>query len=139
MRHFNSSVLLSFVCAALLGIGAVTLPVWLLSLRFSVMEMGSTSMQPLIAGQGAPPSRIGDFVVVAKWFRVASLRTGDLVVVNIPSSTGRVRTLRKIEQQPDTPAGQFYVRAVTDIGIDSRQFGPLKASNIYGRVIYIIR
>jgi len=33
MRHFSSSVLLSFVCAALLGIGAVILPVWLLSLR----------------------------------------------------------------------------------------------------------
>jgi hypothetical protein len=33
MRHFSSSVLLSFVCAALLGIAAVILPVWLLSLR----------------------------------------------------------------------------------------------------------
>jgi hypothetical protein len=54
---------------------------------FSVMEMGSTSMQPLVAGQGVPPSRAGAFVVVAKWFRVASLRTGDLVVVDIPTST----------------------------------------------------
>ena len=139
MRHFNSSVLLSFVCAALLGIGAVTLPVWLLSLRFSVMEMGSTSMQPLVAGQGAPPSRIGDFVVVAKWFRVASLRTGDLVTVDIPTPTGRVRTVRRIEQQPDTPAGQFYVRAANDSGIDSRQFGPLPASDIHGRVVWILR
>jgi hypothetical protein len=33
MRHLRSSVLLSFVCAALLGIGAVILPVWILSLR----------------------------------------------------------------------------------------------------------
>jgi integral membrane sensor domain MASE1 len=33
MRHFSPSVLLSFVCAAFLGVGAVILPVWLLSLR----------------------------------------------------------------------------------------------------------
>ena len=33
MRHLNPSVLLSFICAALLGIGAVILPVWILSLR----------------------------------------------------------------------------------------------------------
>ncbi|MCX6858241.1 MAG: hypothetical protein NTV80_25445 [Verrucomicrobia bacterium] len=33
MRHLNPSVLLSFVCAALLGIGAVILPVWILSQR----------------------------------------------------------------------------------------------------------
>jgi type IV secretory pathway protease TraF len=111
----------------------------LLFAGFSVMEMGSPSMQPLVAGQGAPPSRSGDWVLVAKWFHTASLRTGDLVVVNIPTSTGRVRTLRKIEQQPDTPAGQFYVKAVSNSGIDSRQFGPFPASNIYGRVIWIIR
>ena len=33
MRHSNLSVLFSFVCAALLGIGSVILPVWILSLR----------------------------------------------------------------------------------------------------------
>ena len=106
---------------------------------FSVMEMGSTSMQPVIAGQGAPPSRAGDLVVVAKRFRVASLHTGDLVVVDIPTPTGRVRTVRRIEQQSDTPAGQFCVRAESDNGIDSRQFGPLPASDIHGRVIWILR
>ena len=106
---------------------------------FSVMEMGSTSMQPVIAGQSAPPSRAGDLVVVAKWFRVASLRTGDFVTVDIPTPTGRVRTVRRIEQQPDTPAGQFYFRAARDSGIDSRQFGPLPASDIHGRVVWILR
>lgn len=33
MRHLKPSVLLSFVGAALLGLGAVILPVWMLSLR----------------------------------------------------------------------------------------------------------
>jgi signal peptidase I len=106
---------------------------------FSMMEMGSTSMQPVIAGQGAPPSRDGDLVVVAKWFRVTSLRTGDLVVVDIPTPTGRVRTVRRIEQQPDTPLGRFYLKAESDNGIDSRQFGSLPASDIHGRVIWILR
>ena len=106
---------------------------------FSVMEMGSTSMQPVIAGQGAPPSHAGGLVVVAKWFSVASLRNGDLVVVDIPMPTGRVRTVRRIEQQPETPAGQFYVSAENDGGIDSRQFGPLPASDIHGRIIWILK
>ena len=96
-------------------------------------------MQPVIAGQGAPPSHVGDLLVITRWFRVASLRTGDLVTVDIPTPTGRVRTVRRIEQQPDTPVGQYFVRAVSDSGIDSRQFGPLPASNIYGRVIWIIQ
>jgi len=106
---------------------------------FSVMEMGSTSMQPVIAGQGAPPSHAGDLLVVTRWFRVASLRTGDLVTVDIPTPMGRVRTVRRIEQQPDTPAGRFYFRAASDSGIDSRQFGPLPASDIRGRVVWILR
>jgi signal peptidase I len=104
---------------------------------FSVMEMGSTSMQPVITGKGEPPSHAGDLVLATKWFRVAALRTGDLVIVDIPTPTGRVRTVRRIEQQPDTPAGQFFVRA--ESGIDSRQFGPLPASDIHGRVVWILR
>jgi signal peptidase I len=106
---------------------------------FSLKEMGSTSMQPLIMGKGEPPSHAGDLIVIAKWFRIASLRTGDLVIVDIPTPTGCVHTVRRIEQQPDTPTGQFYLRAESDNGIDSRQFGPLPASDIHGRVIWILR
>ncbi len=125
------------VLIVILAVGVVVAVI--LFSGFSVMEMGSTSMQPVISGQGAPPSRAGDLVVIAKWFRVASLRTGDLVAVDIPTPTGRVRTVRRIEQQPDTLAGQFYVRAASESGIDSRQFGPLPASDIHGRVIWILR
>ena len=105
--------------------------------QFYIMEMGSTSMQPLISGQGDPPSHSGDFVVVARYFRTGSLRTGDLVVVDVPTPTGRVRTVRQIQQQPNTPAGQFYVRAIAEGGIDSRQFGPLLRHEIRGRVVWI--
>ena len=124
---------------ALVALAVCIIIIVVLFSGFSVVEMSSTSMQPVIAGQGAPPSRAGDLVVVAKWFRVASLRTGDLVAVDIPTPTGRVRTVRRIEQQPDTPAGQFYVRAESDSGIDSRQLGPLPASDIHGRVVWILR
>lgn len=106
---------------------------------FSVMLMGSGSMQPVITGQGMTGYNAGDLVVVAKWFRVDSLRTGDLVAVDIPTPSGRVRTVRRIEQQADTPAGKFYLRAASDNGIDSRQFGPLPASDIRGKVIWILR
>lgn len=110
-----------------------------LATQFAVMEMVSTSMEPLISGQGKPPSRRGDLLIIKRWFRISSLRTGDLVVVDIPAPNGRVRTVRKIDQQPDTPAGQFYVRAVSKTGIDSRSFGPLPAQDIRGRVVWIIR
>ncbi len=102
---------------------------------FSVMEMASTSMEPLITGRGSPPSHDGDLVVFAKWFSLDSLRAGDLVVVNVPTPDGRALTVRKVEQQPDTPAGHVYVRSAQDGGIDSRQFGPLSSSHIHGRVV----
>ena len=88
-------------------------------------------MQPLI---------VTDSIIVAvKRFHAASLRSGDLVVVDIPTPEGRVLTVRKIEQQPDTMAGQFYLRAVNTNGYDSRQFGALQVADIRGKVIWIFR
>jgi len=99
---------------------------------FIVSPMRTGSMQPLIASN--------DIVVASKWFHVASLRSGDLVVADIPIPGGsRDLTVRKIEQQPDTPAGQFYLRAVSTNGLDSKWFGALPASNIVGKVIWIHR
>jgi signal peptidase I len=93
--------------------------------------MSTDSMRPLIA--------TNDIVVAAKWFHMASLRAGDLVVADIPIPKGRVLTIRQIEQQPNIPAGQFYLRAVNTNGIDSRQFGALPAKDIRGRVIWIMK
>lgn len=106
---------------------------------FSVMEMASMSMEPLITGRGSPPSHVGDLVVFAKWFSLDSLRAGNLVVVSIPTPDGRVLTVRTVERQPDTPTGHVYVRSAKDSGIDSRQLGPLSGSHIHGRVVWVIR
>jgi signal peptidase I len=97
---------------------------------FIVSPMRSDSMRPLIASN--------DIVVATKWFHTASLRTGDLVVVEIYTPAGDL-TVRKIEQQPDTPTGQFYLRAVNTNGVDSKWLGALPARNIKGKVIWIIK
>ena len=89
-------------------------------------------MLPLIASN--------DIVVAVKWFHTSSLHSGDLVVADIPiPGGGSVLTVRKIEQQTNTPVGQFYLRAVNTNGLDSHFFGPLPVAAIQGRVIWIIR
>ena len=98
---------------------------------FVVSPMRTGSMQPLISSN--------DVVVAAKWFHAASLHNGDLVVVNIPTPAGQILTVRKVEQQTNTPNGQFYLQAVSTNGVDSRQFGTLPLKNIRGRVIWIIK
>ena len=99
---------------------------------FIVSPMKTGSMQPLIA--------TNDIVVAAKWFHISSLRDGDLVVADIPiSGGGSVLTVRKIEQQTNTPAGQFYLRAASITGVDSHSFGALPAAAIRGKVIWIFK
>lgn len=99
---------------------------------FIVSPESPYSMQPLISTNST--------IIAAKWFRTASLHSGDFVVVNIPlPDNKRVLTVRQIEQQPDTPAGLFYLRAADTNGIDSRQCGSLPASNIVARVWWVIK
>jgi len=96
-------------------------------------------MEPLVKGNTTPNSHDGDFVIAARWFSAASLHSGDLVVADIPTPTGQVLTIRQIEQQPDTPAGKFYLRSTGTNGIDSRQFGAWPAELIRARVIWILK
>jgi type IV secretory pathway protease TraF len=99
---------------------------------FMVKRMKTGSMQPLIS--------TNDLVVATRWFRVASLHSGDLVVADIPITDGsHILTVRKIEQKTNTPAGQFYLQAASTNGLDSHFFGGLPASAIRGRVIWIFR
>ena len=99
---------------------------------FIVSPMRTGSMQPLIA--------TNDIVVAAKWFHTSSLRSGDLVIAAIPiPGGGSVLTVRKIEQQTNTPTGQFYLQAVSTNGLDSHFVGALPASAIRGKVVWIIR
>lgn len=99
---------------------------------FVVSPMPTDSMQPLISTNST--------IVAVRWFGVASLRSGDFVIADIPLPDNKqVLTVRQIEQQPDTPAGQFYLRAANTNGLDSRQFGTLPASNIVARVLWVLK
>lgn len=106
---------------------------------FSIQEMSSDSMEPLISGEKISPAHEGDFVILTKWFSAASLRSGDLVAVEIPIPNGRVLTIREIDQRTNTPAGQFYLRAVNTNGIDSRQLGSIPSKDIRAKVIWVIK
>ena len=106
--------------------------VFVVRTAFIVSPMPTDSMQPLISTNCT--------IVAARWFHTASLHSGDFVIADIPlPDSKRVLTVRQIEQQPDTPAGQFYLRAANTNGWDSRQFGTLPASNIVGRVLWVLK
>jgi hypothetical protein len=99
---------------------------------FIVLQMPTSSMQPLIT--------TNDVVVATKHFDVTSLHNGDLVVVALPlGDRDKILTVRKIEQQTNTPAGQFYLRALSTNGVDSKFLGTLPAADIRGKVIKIFR
>ena len=99
---------------------------------FIVLPVPTNSMRPLLT--------TNDVAVAAKWFRVDLLHNGDLVVVALPIPDGsKILTVRKIDQQTNTPAGQFYLSAAGTNGIDSRQLRTLPAADIRGRVIRIFR
>lgn len=100
---------------------------------FIVLPMPTNSMRPLLT--------TNDVVVAAKWFHIDSLRSGDLVVVALPlpGGIGSILTVRKIDQQTNTPAGRFYLSAAGTNGVDSRLLGTLSAADIRGRVIRVFR
>jgi signal peptidase I len=128
MRTFTKIALRT----VLILIAAFLLFVVVVRSLFIVSPMQTGSMQPLIA--------TNDIVVATKLFHTSSLRSGDLVVADIPIPDGsHILTVRKIEQQTNTPAGQFYLQAVSTNGLDSHFFGALPASAIRGRVIWIVR
>jgi signal peptidase I len=105
---------------------------FIIRVSFIVSPMRSNSMYPLIESN--------DIVVATKMFRVTSLRSGNLIVASIPiPGGGHELTVREIEQQSDAPTGMYYLRAVNTNGLDSRWFGALSASNILGRVIWLIK
>ena len=98
---------------------------------FILLRMGGNSMSPVI--------KSNDLVVATCWFRVASLHNGDLVVADFAASPSPIRTIRRIEQQKNTPNGQFYLLASETNGLDSRFTGPLSSQAIRGKIIWIIK
>jgi Signal peptidase, peptidase S26 len=128
MRPFTkfaarSALILTLVCLIFVVV---------VRMAFIVSPMSPDSMQPLISTNST--------IVAARWYRTASLHSGDFVIADIPlPDSNRVLTVRQIEQQPDTPTGKFYLLAANTNGLDSRRFGTLPASNIVGRVWWVLK
>jgi len=117
----------------ILGLVAVYLLVLLLAHSvFTVSRMGGDSMSPLIGSN--------DFIIATRCFRTDSLHNGDLVIAYIPTAGGVViHTVRKVEQQPHTPSGQFYLLGVATNAVDSRWLGAFPAQAIRAKVLWIVR
>jgi signal peptidase I len=101
---------------------------------FIVLPMPTNSMRPLLT--------TNDVVVAKKWFNASSLQNGDLVVVSLPIPDGKgtkILTVRIIDQQTNTPAGQFYLSAASTNGIDSKLLGTLPETDIRGKVIHLFK
>ena len=127
MRTFTKIALRS----VLILIGVFLLFIVIVRSTFIVWRMENDTMWPLVTSN--------DVVVATKWFHVTSLHAGDLVIVDLPMPIGPTPTVRKIEQQTNTPAGQFYLRAVNTNGVDSQWLGALPARDIEGKVVWIIK
>ena len=88
-------------------------------------------MRPLIMSN--------DIVVATKYFRVSSLHSGDLVVVELPPQMHSDLTVREIAYQTNVPSGGFYLRATSTNGLDSPWLGEFPFRNIKAKVIWIIK
>lgn len=116
----------------------VLVALWLVS-PLMIREMASDSMKPLIRGQGAPPSREGDRVLILTSLRFTTLKKGDLVLVEIPTPTGAVEAIRRIKGVERGERLLFTLESIDPIGIDSRQFGPLAAEKLKGKVLHVFK
>jgi hypothetical protein len=133
VKPITRSVLLK----AVIGVVAVAM-LWILA-PLTVLEMTSETMEPLIRGRGRPPSREGDYVLVCTWLRLSVPKEGALVLVEIPTATGAVETIRRIKRIDSGEKMHFIVESLDPRGIDSRHFGALEAEKVKGKVVYVCR
>lgn len=124
-----------FACSGLF----IALVVLWFALPFSIGEMGSTSMEPAIRGQGVPPSGRGDHILILTTFRFGAPKEGDLVVVEIPTPAGPVETVRRIVRIERSDDLRFFVESLDPMGIDSRHFGSLPTQKLKGKVLHVFR
>ena len=120
------------------GLLVVLVLLWILG-PFSVREMATISMEPAIRGQGAPPLRSGDYVLILTTFRFGAAKEGDLVLVEIPTPSGDVETIRRISRIERGDTFRVFVEALDPLGIDSRHFGGLPEQALKGKVLHVFR
>ncbi len=83
-----------------------------------------------------PAFRQGDFVLISKipfWFN--RLRVGEVVVLNHPIYG---QLIKQIECILDGGRAVFVI-GLDEFSVDSRQFGPVARSDLFGKVIWHIR
>lgn len=61
------------------------------------------------------------------------------MLVEIPTPTGAVETIRRIKGVERGERLHFTVESVDPIGIDSRQFGPVAAEKLKGKVLHVFK
>jgi hypothetical protein len=126
---------LLIISAGLLG---AVIILWIVA-PFSIREMATISMEPAIRGQGSPPSRSGDYVLILTTFRFGAAKAGDLVLVEIPTPSGDVETIRRIVRIERSDNVRVFLEALDPLGIDSRHFGGLPEQKLKGKVLHVFR
>ncbi|OQA39343.1 MAG: hypothetical protein BWY50_02146 [Spirochaetes bacterium ADurb.Bin315] len=127
----------SVMVAILGGLLAVAV-LWIVS-PLSIREMASDSMMPLIRGQGSPPSRSGDYLLLLTAPRLFTPKEGDLVLVEIPTRDGVVETVRRIKSIERCELSRYTVESLDPNGIDSRQFGSLGSEKLKAKVLHVFK
>lgn len=94
-------------------------------------------MEPLIHAKGSHNGQHDSHVLYIKKYNSTSLQPGNLVYVNITTPFGHYNIIRMVEQHNDTPSGYYYIISSNHNGFDSKAFGPVPASDILGKVIFI--
>ena len=89
-----------------------------------------------VTGESLSPFFIeGDFVVVSKIpFVLRKIKAGDIVVFRHPVYGTMIKKVERIS--PD--GEEFFVLGTHPESTDSRQFGPLRRSQLTGKVIWHI-
>ena len=97
-------------------------------------------MEPLIRGQGVPPSRSGDSVLICTALWLVALKQGDLVWVELPKNDlGSGDTIRRIKSIVPGRPTRYELEALAEMGIDSRHLGLFERTQIRGKILHIFR
>jgi type IV secretory pathway protease TraF len=129
----------------------VTLMGLAIAAQMHLVSMNSTSMEPSKPIKGASIHQ-GNLALVANALWEVR-RRGALVVVSLNISGRQVTTIRRIAAVPgdhvpntsktnglDTiPIGYYYLLGDSTNALDSRQLGPVAASQISGRVLFVLK
>ena len=122
--------------------------------QLRLYEMGSGSMEPVIHGHVPSSPTSGDVVLISKLFDPQRLQKNDLVFVSFVTTNGmHVRTIRRVagiardsylhpsktNEVLQIPDGFVYLLAESTNGIDSRQLGLFRSSQIEGKVLHVFR